>query len=101
MELLWKKQRKLPNNFLNIKSDKVKLSIQSIDEIENYNGQAVISIQYMYQYANGGSGTSLEINKNTGEIIQYYDVKSQILEQIGEKPKKENLFLKRKLSLKQ
>ena len=57
-------------------------------KVENYNGQAVISIQYMYQYANGGSGTNLEINKNTGEIIQYYDVKSQILEDIGEKPEK-------------
>ena len=44
----------------------------------------------MYQYANGGSGTNLEINKNTGEIIQYYDVKSQVLEEIGEKPEKGN-----------
>ena len=43
----------------------------------------------MYNYANGGTGASIEINKNTGEIIQYYDIKSQILEQIGEKPKTE------------
>ncbi len=82
--------KKIAEQFLNIKSDKVKLNIQSIDEIENHNGQAVISIQFMYEYANGGSGTSLEINKNTGEVIQYYDMKSQILEQVGEKPKKEN-----------
>ena len=46
--------KKIAEQFLNIKSDKVKLSIQSIDEIENYNGQAVISIQYMYNYENGG-----------------------------------------------
>ena len=32
----------------------------------------------------------MEINKNTGEIIQYNDITSQILEQIGEKPNKEN-----------
>ncbi len=82
--------KKIAKQRLDIKSDKVKLNIQSIEEIENYNGQAVISIQFMYEYANGGSGTSLEINKNTGEIIQYYDVKGQILEQIGEKPKKVN-----------
>ena len=94
--------KKIAEQLLDIKSDKVKLNIQSIDEIENYNGQAVISIQYMYQYANGGTGTSLEINKNTGEIIQYNDIKSQILEQIGEKPKKENpLSQNRKHSLKQ
>ena len=34
--------KKIAEQFLNIKSDKVKLSIQSIEERENYNGQAVI-----------------------------------------------------------
>ncbi len=42
--------KKIAEKFLEINSDKVKLSIQSIDEIENYNGQAVISIQYMYNF---------------------------------------------------
>ncbi|MER2089995.1 MAG: S-layer homology domain-containing protein [Sporosarcina sp.] len=83
-----KEAKEIATQFLAIKSDKVKLSIQSIDERENHNGQAVISIQYMYEYANGGSGTHLEINKDTGEIIQYYDITSQILEDIGEKPDK-------------
>ncbi|MFJ7973257.1 YcdB/YcdC domain-containing protein [Psychrobacillus sp. NPDC096389] len=82
--------KKLAEQLLSIKSDKVKLTISSIDEIENYNGQAVISVQYMYNYANGGSGTNLEINKDTGEIIQYNDIKNHLLEQIGEKPKTEN-----------
>lgn len=82
--------KKITEQFLNFKSDKVKLTISSIDEIENYNGQAIISVQYMYNYANGGTGGSIEINKNTGEIIQYYDAKSHLLEQIGEKPKTEN-----------
>lgn len=82
--------QKIAEQFLNFKSDKVKFTISSIDEIENYNGQPVISVQYMYNYANGGTGASIEINKDTGEIIQYHDVKSHLLEQIGEKPKTEN-----------
>ncbi|TQR21395.1 S-layer homology domain-containing protein [Psychrobacillus vulpis] len=82
--------KKIAEQFLNIKSDKVKLNIESINEIKNYNGQEVISVQYMYQYASGGSGTHLEINKKTGEIVQYSDMKTHILEQLGETPKKEN-----------
>ena len=62
--------KKIAERFLAIDSEKVKLKIESIQEMENYNGQPVISVQYMYQYANGGTGSSLEINKNTGEIIQ-------------------------------
>lgn len=81
--------KKIAEQFLEINSDRVKLSIQTIDEIENYNGQAVISIQYMYKFGSGGHGTNMEINKNTGEIIQYNDITSQILNEIGEKPKKE------------
>lgn len=87
--------KKIAEQFLKIKSDKVKLSIQSIDEIENYNGQAVFSIQYMYNLESGGHGTSMEINKNTGEIIQYNDITSQIAEQIGGKPKKGNTLSKK------
>ncbi|MBO0586376.1 YcdB/YcdC domain-containing protein [Sporosarcina sp. E16_8] len=87
--------KKIAEQFLEINSDKVKLSIQSVDEIENYNGQAVISIQYMYNFASSGHGTTMEINKNTGEIIQYNDLKSQIAEQIGEKPYIENTLSNR------
>ena len=82
--------KKIAEQLLYIESDKVKLTIESVEEITNFNGQAVISIQYMYQFANGGHGTSIEINKNTGEIIQYNDITSEILEQLGEKPTKKN-----------
>ena len=82
--------KKIAERFLAIDSKKVTLKIESIQETENYNGQSVISIQYMYHYANGGTGSSLEINKNTGEIIQYYDMKSHLLTEIGERPKTEN-----------
>ncbi|WP_391117643.1 YcdB/YcdC domain-containing protein [Psychrobacillus sp. L3] len=71
------------------KSDKIKLTINAIDEVQNYNGKNVIRVDYMYDYGNGGHGTSLEINKSTGEIIQYYDMTRDILQQNGEKPSKE------------
>ncbi len=82
--------KKIAEKFLKINSDKVKLSIQSIDEVENYNGQAVISIQYMYNFGSSGHGTNMEISKTTGEVIQYNDITSQILAEIGDKPKKTN-----------
>lgn len=79
--------KKIAERFLAIDSDKVKLKIEVIQEMENYNGQTVISVQYMYQYANGGTGSSIEINKNTGEVVQYYDMKENIFQEIGEKEK--------------
>ena len=86
--------KKVAEQLLSVKSDKVKLSIESISEMENYNGQEVISIQYMYRYANGGFGSNLEINKQTGEIIQYHNMTDDILQQTGEKPNKENAISK-------
>lgn len=68
---------------LAVDSDKVRLSIESIDERKNDNGQEVISIQYMYEYRNGGQGTELVLDKQTGEIIQYHDIKSEVLTQVG------------------
>ncbi|MFC5603326.1 YcdB/YcdC domain-containing protein [Sporosarcina koreensis] len=88
--------KKIAEKFLAIDSDKITLRIESIQEMENYNGQAVIYVQYMYQHANGGSGSSLEINKNTGEIIQYYNMVDYLLSEIGENPKKENTITQEK-----
>lgn len=84
--------KKIAEKFLAIDSDKVKLRIESIHEMENYNGQTVINVQYMYEYANGGSGASIEIDKKTGEIIQYYNIKDYLLAEIGEEPKKDGKF---------
>ncbi|MCZ8541441.1 YcdB/YcdC domain-containing protein [Psychrobacillus psychrodurans] len=79
--------KKIAEKLLKVDLKDVKLNIDSIREIDNYNGQEVISIQYMYSFPNGGgTGASLEINKQTGEVIQYHNMKSQILEQLGEKP---------------
>ncbi|MFF2754832.1 YcdB/YcdC domain-containing protein [Psychrobacillus sp. NPDC058041] len=82
--------KKIAEQLLKVNSDKVKLNIESVEETKNYNGQEVIRIQYMYQYANGGSGTSLELDKKTGEIVQYSDMTSDLLERSGEKSKKES-----------
>lgn len=86
--------KKTAEDFLEINSDQVKLMIQSIDEMKNYNGQEVISIQYSYEFKNGGYGTSLEIDKNTGEILQYHDIKSEVLKEIGEVSEPEKAITK-------
>lgn len=78
--------KKKVEKLLKVDIKDVKLNIESISEMKNYNGQQVISVQYMYSFPNGGLGASLEINKKTGEIIQYYNMKNQILEQLGKKP---------------
>ncbi|WP_342599156.1 S-layer homology domain-containing protein [Psychrobacillus sp. FSL H8-0483] len=82
--------KKIAEKFLKPKSDKFKLNIHSVEEVENFSGQEVIRIGYMVNYGNGGSGASLEINKLTGEIIQYYDVMNQLLNPLGENPKQES-----------
>ncbi|WP_252503376.1 S-layer homology domain-containing protein [Sporosarcina sp. Marseille-Q4943] len=86
--------KKIAEQFLAVDSEKVTLRIESIHEMENYNGVPVIYVQYMYQYANGGSGGSLELNKNTGEIIHYYNMKDHLMKEIGENPKKEKSLSK-------
>lgn len=76
--------KKIAEKILSVESDKVKLSIQSVDEYEN-NGKSYISLNYMYSYKNGGHGTNLLFDKKTGEIIQYYNIQDSMLEQYGEK----------------
>lgn len=56
----------------------VKLTIESIEETTTETGKAVYKIQYMYQYKNGGTGTVLTIDKATGEIIDYNDIKNNL-----------------------
>ncbi len=76
--------KKIAEELLSVESDKVKLAIQSVDEYEN-NGKSIISVQFMYSYKNGGYGTNLEFDKQTGEIIQYHNIKDSILDENGEK----------------
>lgn len=76
--------KKIAEKVLKIDSNKVKLIINSVDEIENQDGQPILFVHYMYEFKNGGHGASLEINQNTGEIIQYYNIKNEVLAQIGQ-----------------
>ncbi|MCM3709707.1 PepSY1/2 domain-containing protein [Sporosarcina luteola] len=76
--------KKFAEHLLAIDSDKIKLTIESVQEIENYNGLPVISVHYMYQYRNGGSGSNLEINKKTGEIVNYHNMKDHLLSDFEE-----------------
>src|SRR5690606_6206422 len=48
------------------------------------NDQAVISVSYSYRYQNGSFGSSIEFNKNTGELISYSDFYSPIPLEEGE-----------------
>lgn len=82
--------KKIAEELLAPKSDEVTLSIDSVEEVENQSGEAVIRIQYMYQYANGGTGTSLEINKSTGEITQFNNLSYDIGARSVKKPENDN-----------
>lgn len=64
-------------SFLKIDPDKAKLQIEMVDERENENGETIYSVGYSYMYDNGGSGSSFEINKATGEILQYHDIRRE------------------------
>ncbi|WP_206662907.1 S-layer homology domain-containing protein [Anaerobacillus alkaliphilus] len=69
----------------------VKLNIDAIDERTNHLGKEVISVNYMYHTGNSGTGTNFEVDKNTGAILQYHDLKEQLLRDLGKskKPVKE------------
>ena len=56
----------------------VTLTIESIEEKTLETGKAVYNIQYMYEYKNGGTGTELTIDKATGEIINYSNIKNNL-----------------------
>ncbi|WP_040759868.1 YcdB/YcdC domain-containing protein [Sporosarcina newyorkensis] len=82
--------KKIAEQLLAVTSDKVKLTIESIQETQNYNGQDVISVEYMYHYANGGHGSNLEINKQTGEVVQYYNFEEELLREMEKNATTEN-----------
>ncbi|MDQ0297905.1 hypothetical protein J2S78_000313 [Salibacterium salarium] len=61
-------------------SDDAELNIESIEETER-NGTEVFSVQFMIHRGNSGTGTSFDIEKDTGDIVQFrnidYDQQSQ------------------------
>ncbi|WP_168193898.1 YcdB/YcdC domain-containing protein [Lysinibacillus sp. SGAir0095] len=78
--------KEIAKKLLTIDSDKIKLRLDSIEERITRDGKEIISISYSYEYRNGGYGTSIELDKQTGEIIHYFSVKNDVLSEIGEKP---------------
>ncbi|MFJ7952881.1 YcdB/YcdC domain-containing protein [Lysinibacillus sp. NPDC096418] len=63
----------LVKSFLKFDSDKAKLTVEMIEERENDAGETIYSVYYTYDYGNRSSGSSMEINKATGEVIQFYE----------------------------
>lgn len=90
--------KSIAEKMLKIDSNEVTLSIDSINEIKDYNGMEVYDIQYSYNYKNGGHGTSLTIDKNTGEIVQYYDIKDDLLSEMGKTKSKTKITSSQALS---
>lgn len=81
------KAKAAAEKILAIDSDKVTLKIEAVEERENYRGQEVISVQYMYETKKGdGVGGDLEFDKRTGEILQYYNVRGDFLAELGTEP---------------
>lgn len=78
--------KEIAKKLLTIDSDEVKLRFDSIEERTTGDGKEMISINYSFEYKNSGYGTSLELDKQTGEIIQYHNIKNEVLRQLGTKP---------------
>ncbi|GLC90229.1 YcdB/YcdC domain-containing protein [Lysinibacillus piscis] len=55
----------------------VEFQIDMIDERENENGNTIYSVSYSYTYGNGTTSTSFEIDKATGEIVHFYDLRRE------------------------
>lgn len=81
----------LANSFLQTEIPGVTLTIESINEVTNYTGKQVYMIQYNYEYAGGNMGTSLSIDKATGEVLEYYNIKYDLETQMKEEQKKGSL----------
>lgn len=62
----------LAEKLLKPKQDNVKLQIEGIEETDR-NGIKIYSINFMYYTGTGGSGSSIDINKETGEIVNYHN----------------------------
>ncbi len=74
-----KEAKAIAEKLLRPGNDDIKLIIESVSEQENkLLGKTVYSVQYMYQSRNSGHGTSIEIDKNTGEVVSFYDISEDV-----------------------
>jgi len=89
------KARAAAEQLLAVDSDEITLKIEAVEEMENYRGQEVITVRYMYETKNGeGFGSELEFDKATGELIQYYSVSDEFLEESKEESAQEKKMTK-------
>lgn len=66
-------------SFLKVDTEKAKLTIEMIDERENEAKETFYSVHYNYKYNGRAMGGSVEVNKATGEITQYYDYREEFM----------------------
>lgn len=65
----------LAKQLLEPKKGNAKLVIEGVLEQENHNKEKVYEIRYMYHSQNGGHGSSIQINKETGELVQFHGIR--------------------------
>ncbi|MDP5273848.1 S-layer homology domain-containing protein [Chengkuizengella axinellae] len=65
-------------------NDEVKLTIRGTNENETRYGFTTYDVSYMYELRNSGSGSSVDFNKETGDLIRYYRDEYNILFSEGE-----------------
>lgn len=65
--------RKLAESLLQKESSEGKLYIDGVRE-ERRGDLELFSVQYSYRTEHGGYGSSIDINKNTGEVLSFYDM---------------------------
>lgn len=65
--------KEIAKKLVEARSNGEKFTIDSAYEHE-YNGSSVISISYSYHMKNMTHGTSIEFDKKTGELTNYYDL---------------------------
>ncbi|MFJ7952880.1 YcdB/YcdC domain-containing protein [Lysinibacillus sp. NPDC096418] len=70
----------LGKSLIKVDLDKGKLTFDSANERENEAGETVYSLHYMYWVGSSGSGITIELNKNTGEITQFYNYSNDLIE---------------------
>ncbi len=80
--------KKIANDLLKVDSKDVTLTINHVAETKNYNGKEVYIIEYSYQYKRGSSGSSIEMDKQTGEIIQYHNLRNDVLNETNKEEDK-------------
>lgn len=64
--------------------EELTLQIDRVEEVKNFQGRDVISVMYMvYDNRGSGSGTNIEIDKQTGEILRFHDLRREFLIDMG------------------